>query len=167
MCGIVGIIDFNNPEPKEPLLRRMLGLIRHRGPDSFGIYVDKTAGLGSTRLSILDLEGGDQPIHNEDQSVWIVYNGEIFNYPELTENLKSKGHKFYTNTDTEVLVHSYEEEGPNFFSKLNGQFAFALWDKRLQSLLLGRDRLGIRPLFYYLRGARLAFAFRGQGNLWG
>jgi len=158
MCGIVGIIDFNNPEPKEPLLRRMLGLIRHRGPDSFGIYVDKTAGLGSTRLSILDLEGGDQPIHNEDQSVWIVYNGEIFNYPELTENLKSKGHKFYTNTDTEVLVHSYEEEGPNFFSKLNGQFAFALWDKRLQSLLLGRDRLGIRPLVYYLRGARLAFA---------
>ena len=158
MCGIVGIIDFNNPEPKEPLLRRMLGLIRHRGPDSFGIYVDKTAGLGSTRLNILDLEGGDQPIHNEDQSVWIVYNGEIFNYPELTENLKSKGHKFYTNTDTEVLVHSYEEEGPNFFSKLNGQFAFALWDKRNQSLLLGRDRLGIRPLFYYLKGGRLAFA---------
>jgi len=157
MCGIVGIIDFNNPEPQEPLLRRMLGLIRHRGPDSCGIYVDKTAGLGSVRLSILDLKGGDQPIHNEDQSVWVVYNGEIFNYPELLDSLKSKGHKFYTNTDTEILVHSYEEEGPDFFPKLNGQFAFALWDKRNQSLLLGRDRLGIRPLFYYLKGSRLVF----------
>jgi asparagine synthase (glutamine-hydrolysing) len=135
----------------------MLELIRHRGPDAFGIYTDKNAGLGSARLSIIDLSGGDQPIHNEDQSVWVVYNGEVFNYPELREDLESKGHRFYTHTDTEVLVHLYEEFGTDFFQKLNGQFAFTLWDKQKEMLLLGRDRLGVRPLFYYTQHGRLVF----------
>lgn len=136
----------------------MLALIRHRGPDSFGVYVDERVGLGSSRLSILDLEGGDQPIHNEDRTLWVVYNGEIFNYPELRGELEAGGHRFYTRTDTELLVHLYEDHGPKFLEKLNGQFAFALWDKRNQRLFLARDRLGIRPLFYHRQGARLVFA---------
>lgn len=157
MCGIAGIIDFNNPEPSEPLLRRMLGLIRHRGPDAFGIFVSKHAGLAHARLSILDLMGGDQPIHNEDQTIWIVYNGEVFNFPDLWEDLEKKGHKFYTKTDTEILVHLYEDHGPDFLNKLNGQFALAIWDKKNEKLMFGRDRLGIRPLFYWLKGSRLVF----------
>lgn len=157
MCGIAGIIDFNSSEPQEGLLRHMLGLIRHRGPDASGIYKDKVAGLASVRLSIIDLSGGDQPIHNEDQSIWVVYNGEIFNYPEIRQNLEDRGHKFYTRSDTEVLVHLYEDHGPELFKNLNGQFAFALWDKSKECLLLGRDRLGIRPLFYYLDDDRLVF----------
>ena len=157
MCGIAGIVDFNSTEPKESLFRRMLGLIRHRGPDAFGIYTDMHAGLASARLSIIDLSGGDQPIHNEDQSIWIVYNGEVFNYPDLRQDLETRGHQFYTQTDTEVLVHLYEEFGTEFFKYLNGQFAFALWDKNKETLLLGRDRLGIRPLFYYQTKGRLMF----------
>ncbi len=135
----------------------MLGLIRHRGPDSFGVYVDASVGLGSARLSILDLAGGDQPIHNEDRTVWVVYNGEIFNHPELRVELEAGGHRFYTRTDTELLVHLYEDHGFGFLEKLNGQFAFALWDKKRKLLFLARDRLGIRPLFYRRQGARLLF----------
>jgi asparagine synthase (glutamine-hydrolysing) len=157
MCGISGIINFNNPNIEKSFLRRQLGLIRHRGPDAFGIFLDKHAGMASTRLSILDLVGGDQPIHNEDKNIWIVYNGEIFNYPELREEVEKRGHRFYTRTDTEILVHLYEDEGTNFFNKLNGQFGFALWDRKKQQLLLARDRLGIRPLFYYHRDGRLIF----------
>jgi asparagine synthase (glutamine-hydrolysing) len=157
MCGIAGIVDFNSPPPSEQLLRRMLGLLRHRGPDAFGIYLGEQAGLAHARLSIIDLSGGDQPIHNEDRTIWIVYNGEVFNYPELRSFLEARGHRFYTNTDTEVLVHLYEEKGPEMLSDLNGQFAFALWDKRVGRLLLARDRLGIRPLFYHYQGGRLAF----------
>jgi asparagine synthase (glutamine-hydrolysing) len=157
MCGIAGIINFNSSEPQEVLLQRMLGLIRHRGPDAFGIYQDRVVGLASSRLSIIDLSGGDQPIHNEDQSIWVVYNGEIFNYLDIRQNLEARGHKFYTQSDTEVLVHLYEDHGPDLFGDLNGQFAFALWDKSKESLLLGRDRLGIRPLFYYLDNECLIF----------
>jgi asparagine synthase (glutamine-hydrolysing) len=157
MCGIVGIIDNSSPKSKEHLLRRMLGLIRHRGPDTFGMYVDDQVGLGSARLSILDITGGDQPIHNEDKSVWIVYNGEVFNYSDLREDLEKRGHKFYTKTDTEVLVHLYEDLGTDLFKLLNGQFAFAIWDKRKKTLLLARDRLGVRPLFYHLKNGRLLF----------
>ena len=113
--------------------------------------MDDFAGLASTRLSIIDLSGGDQPIHNEDRSIWVVYNGEIFNYPEIRKDLEVQGHRFYTQTDTEILVHLYEEHGPDFFGDLNGQFAFALWDKRNKRLLIARDRLGIRPLFYYMK----------------
>lgn len=143
---------------EEDLLRRMLGLIRHRGPDASGIYLDNTAGLGSVRLSIIDLPGGDQPIHSEDESLWIVYNGEVFNYVELRPDLETRGHRFYTHTDTEVLVHLYEEKGPDMLEDLNGQFGLAIWDRKNQSLFLARDRMGIRPLFYKLDGARLIFA---------
>lgn len=157
MCGIAGIVDTTPSKEKEHLLRRMLGLIRHRGPDAFGIYADARVGLSSARLSILDLAGGDQPIHNEDRSIWIVYNGEVFNYLELCEDLEKKGHRFYTKTDTEVLVHLYEELGTDLFPLLNGQFAIALWDKRNQSLMLARDRVGIRPLFYHVKNGKLLF----------
>jgi asparagine synthase (glutamine-hydrolysing) len=135
----------------------MIGLIRHRGPDATGVYVDGPSGLAHARLSIIDLSGGDQPIYNEDRSIWIVFNGEIFNYPELRAELVTKGHQFYTQSDTEVLVHMYEEFGFEMFKHLNGQFAFAIWDKPKQALLLARDRVGIRPLFYHQDGRRLLF----------
>ena len=157
MCGIAGIIDFNSPGPDADILHRMIGLMHHRGPDASGIYLNGPAGLAHARLSIIDLSGGDQPITNEDRSIWIVFNGEIFNYPDLREDLKSRGHKFYTQTDTEVLVHLYEEKGAELFEDLNGQFALALWDKNRETLLLGRDRVGIRPLFYYNANGRLVF----------
>ena len=157
MCGIAGLIDFNSAQPDEAILRRMLGLVSHRGPDSFGIYLSNNAGLANARLSIIDLSGGDQPIHNEDQTVWVVYNGEIFNYPELRRDLEARGHKFYTRTDTEIIAHLYEDRGPNLFKNVNGEFAFALWDRTKKRLLLGRDRFGIRPLFYYHTVGRLLF----------
>jgi asparagine synthase (glutamine-hydrolysing) len=157
MCGIAGIIDFRGLRNEEPILRRMLGLLRHRGPDSFGIYRTRCASLASARLRIIDLSTGDQPIHNEDRSIWIVQNGEVFNYLELRRNLERKGHRFYTQSDTEVLVHLYEEKGTDLFSDLNGQFGFAIWDRNKQQLLLGRDRMGIRPLFYWTEKSRLVF----------
>jgi asparagine synthase (glutamine-hydrolysing) len=152
------MVDFSGKKPDESLLRRMLGLIRHRGPDASGIYLDNTAAIGSVRLSIIDLPGGNQPIHNEDESLWIVCNGEVFNYVELRPALEARGHRFYTNTDTEVLVHLYEEKGPDMVQELNGQFSLALWDGKNQSLFLARDRLGIRPLFYKQDGGRAVFA---------
>ena len=157
MCGIAGIINFNKQEDKETTLRRMLGILRHRGPDAAGIYVNGPVGLAHARLSIIDLEGGDQPIHNEDQTLWIVYNGEIFNYPELRKELENRGHQFYTQTDTEVLVHLYEEKGLDMLDDLNGQFDFAFWDKKQKKLILGRDRVGIRPLFYCMNNGRFVF----------
>lgn len=158
MCGITGIIDFSSTQPSEETLRRMLGIIRHRGPDAFGIYLDDSAGIASSRLSIIDLATGDQPISNEDRTVWVVLNGEIFNYPELRADLKAKGHIFQTESDTEVLVHLYEDLGTDMLRELNGQFGFAVWDCRHQTLFLARDRLGIRPLFYHLDKNRLVFA---------
>jgi asparagine synthase (glutamine-hydrolysing) len=120
----------------EYLLLKMLAMIRHRGPDQFGIYRDNQVGLGNARLSIIDLGGGQQPISNEDETVWIVFNGEIFNYIELRPDLKAKGHRFATASDTEVIVHLYEEYGPGCLEHLNGQFAIALWDKRSGELML-------------------------------
>jgi asparagine synthase (glutamine-hydrolysing) len=135
----------------------MLGSLRHRGPDEFGIYLDGRAGLGSARLSILDLQTGQQPISNEDASLWIVFNGEIFNHEELRLRLESNGHRFSTRTDTEVLLHLYEESGPHCLERLNGQFAVAIWNSREHTLFLARDRLGVRPLFYTMQDARLIF----------
>lgn len=157
MCGIAGIVNFISLEKKETLLRQMLGVIKHRGPDASGILLDGACGLGHVRLSIIDVMGGDQPIANEDETIWVVFNGEIFNHPELRRELEKKGHTFHTRSDTEVLVHLYEEYGADLFKKLNGQFALALWDRNKASLLLGRDRMGIRPLFYRLFGGRLIF----------
>lgn len=159
MCGIAGILNFKGPEDKRELLTRMVNLMHHRGPDASGLYMNGPVGLGHARLSIIDLSSsGIQPIHNEDRTVWIVFNGEIFNYPDLRADLEGKGHRFYTQTDTEVLVHLYEEKGADLFQLLNGQFAIAIWDAKAQFLLLGRDRVGIRPLFYHHKNGRLAFA---------
>jgi len=136
----------------------MLNAIRHRGPDQFGIYHDHHAALGSARLSIIDLTSGQQPISNEDQRYWIVFNGEIFNYRELRAQLESHGHVFSTNSDTEVVLHLYEDHGPGCLRFLNGQFAIAIWDHLDERLFLARDRLGVRPLFYAAKGGDLRFA---------
>ncbi|RME76555.1 MAG: asparagine synthase (glutamine-hydrolyzing) [Chloroflexi bacterium] len=159
MCGIAGIVNLTPAEPvREQTLRQMLALIRHRGPDEFGLYLDTQAGLASARLSIVDLQGGQQPITNEDRSLWIVFNGEIYNHPELRRELQVKGHYFTTRTDTEVILHLYEEDGPDCLQRLNGQFAIAIWDARRKTLFLARDRVGIRPLYYTLVNNTLIFA---------
>lgn len=158
MCGIVGIVNLQEPQfVPEDLLRQMLAAIRHRGPDEFGIYRDEWASLGNARLSIVDLGGGQQPIGNEDESLWIVFNGEIFNYLELRPALEAEGHHFRTDCDTEVILHLYEKYGPSCLNYLNGQFAIAIWDNRNRSLFLARDRLGIRPLFYLTANGQLVF----------
>ena len=136
----------------------MIDQLQHRGPDGQGFYEDEHVGLAHARLSIIDLEGGSQPIHNEDRTVWVVFNGEIFNYVELRADLELAGHRFYTRSDTEVLVHLYEQYGLEFVHRLNGQFAIALWDLSRKRLIVARDRTGIRPVFYSLVGERLAFA---------
>jgi asparagine synthase (glutamine-hydrolysing) len=135
----------------------MLGTIRHRGPDQFGIYMDDHVGLGNARLSIIDLSTGQQPIANEDGSLWIVFNGEIFNHPELRLELEGRGHRFRTTCDTEVVLHAYEEYGPGCLARFNGQFALAIWDSRHRSLFMARDRLGVRPLFYTVADGALVF----------
>jgi asparagine synthase (glutamine-hydrolysing) len=159
MCGIAGILKRSSAgEISGETLRRMIAMVRHRGPDGFGFYQDHAAGLAHARLSIIDLEGGWQPIHNEDESLWIVFNGEIFNYLELRETLEKQGHRFSTHSDTEVIVHLYEQHGADCLRHLNGQFAFAIWDKNRERLFLARDRVGIRPLFYTRVDGALLFA---------
>lgn len=159
MCGIAGILDLGaRVAASEAELRQMIVQLKHRGPDGYGFYRDQGVGLAHARLSIIDLSGGTQPIHNEDQTVWVVFNGEIFNYIELRQDLEKAGHKFYTHSDTEVIVHLYEEYGDDFARYLNGQFAIALWDKPKQRLVLLRDRPGILPLYYSIRAGRLFFA---------
>lgn len=149
MCGIVGLFNRRTGQPGErSLIERMLGRIHHRGPDETGIYQNSGVSLGSARLSIIDLVTGQQPISNEDGSIWIVFNGEIYNYLELMAELKTKGHVFRTTSDTEVIVHLYEEYGVGCLERMNGQFAFALWNTRTEELFMARDRVGIRPLFY-------------------
>ncbi len=160
MCGIAGIVGAGARDlaADRASMLRMLGLIRHRGPDQFGVYQDEFATLGSARLSIIDLSSGQQPIANEDRTLWIVFNGEIFNYVELRPDLEKRGHRFATTSDTEVLLHSYEEYGADCVHRFNGQFAFAIWDSRARRLVLGRDRTGIRPVFYMEAGGALLFA---------
>ena len=159
MCGIAGIFSFNGGSaPQRTELERAIAALNHRGPDGHGFYQRGAMGLAHARLSIIDISGGAQPIHNEDESVWVVFNGEIFNYVELREFLVGQGHRFYTHSDTEVLVHLYEHYGVDFVRHLNGQFAIALWDQNQQQLLLCRDRVGILPLFYAEHGGRLLFA---------
>lgn len=148
MCGIAGFVDKNR-KASATVLNRMLTRINHRGPDECGIYTNDYIGFGSVRLSIIDIAGGHQPMPNEDLTLRIVFNGEIFNYLELRKELEQKGHKFRTKSDTEVIVHLYEEYGEECLSKLNGQFVFSIWDKKNQELFIARDRVGIRPLYYY------------------
>lgn len=157
MCGIAGALLVAGQAPlPDPAL--MIATLRHRGPDGTGYFRSAACALASARLSIIDLETGDQPVANEDESVWTVLNGEIFNFIELRAELQGLGHHFRTRSDTEVIVHAYEEWGERFVERLGGQFALALWDVRRQRLLLARDRVGIRPLFYTRVGGHLLFA---------
>jgi asparagine synthase (glutamine-hydrolysing) len=159
MCGIAGILNTSERGNIDILtLQKMVHLQRHRGPDESGLYIDNSIALAQSRLSIIDLSGGTQPIHNEDKSLWIIFNGEIFNYPDIRSYLISKGHTFYTNTDTEVIIHLYEEDGVNCVNKLNGQFAFAIWDNIKKSLFIARDRVGIRPLFFATHNGNFIFS---------
>ena len=159
MCGIAGIAKkLNNSTISIETLKSMIAYIQHRGPDQYGAYRDNHCGMVNTRLSILDIEGGQQPIANEDESLWIVYNGEIYNYLNLREHLITLGHQFRTHTDTEVILHLYETYGPFALSFLNGPFALAIWDSKERSLFLARDRMGIRPLYYFQDQNQLAFS---------
>jgi asparagine synthase (glutamine-hydrolysing) len=159
MCGICGKLRFNRDESVSPeLVKAMADTIQHRGPDDEGYYISGPIGLGFRRLSIIDLATGHQPLSNEDGTVWIVFNGEIYNYQELKDYLKSKGHVFRTQTDTEVIVHLYEELGEACVEKLRGMFAFAIWDARQKVLFLARDRVGIKPLYYWLSDKSVVFA---------
>ncbi len=158
MCGIAGFIDGERTyADAEQLIDRMCKVIRHRGPDDQGTWVGDGVAMGMRRLAIIDLAGGHQPIFNEDQSVLIVFNGEIYNYLELQQELRTCGHSFRTNSDTEAIVHAYEEYGDDCVKHLRGMFTFALWDKKRQRLLAARDRFGKKPLNYYWDGRRLIF----------
>lgn len=167
MCGIVGIYNFaNNTSVERDTLQRMCEVIKHRGPDDEGIYLNQpsgirhqaSVGLGIRRLAIIDLETGHQPIHNEDKTVWTVHNGEIYNYHELRAKSEEKGHQFYTKTDTEVIVHLYEEYGEKCVQYLRGMFAFALWDARHRRVFIAKDRIGKKPLYYMIQNGSFVFA---------
>ncbi len=158
MCGIAGIVDFGGKHATIPVVESMLRVINYRGPDESGIYSSPCAAIGNVRLSIIDLSGGQQPLSDPEGRYWIVFNGEIFNYPELREILVKRGHKFQTQSDTEVLVQLYSAFGKDCLQMLNGQFAFAIWDKVREEIFLARDRIGIRPLFYNLKDNIFSFA---------
>src|SRR5918999_5356839 len=156
MCGICGIVSVAGADRRR--LEQMSATLVHRGPDSSGIHVDGPVGLAARRLSIIDLETGDQPIANEDGSLVVVQNGEIYNYRALRQELEQRGHRFRTHGDTEVLVHAYEEWGERFAERLRGMFAVAIWDAPRRRLVLARDRFGIKPLYYRDVGGELLFA---------
>src|SRR6266403_268697 len=159
MCGIVGIVNLDPRETvDEALLKRMRDVLRHRGPDGEGLWAEGPVGFGHRRLAIIDVAGGQQPLPNEDESCWIVYNGEISNHATLRPGLEARGHRYRTRSDTETIVHLYEEEQERCVERLRGMFAFALWDRARQQLLLARDRLGIKPLYYAVTPRELLFA---------
>src|ERR1017187_2685346 len=158
MCGIAGIVSTAAGQRIDAAtIHRMCQAIVHRGPDDEGIFVKDATGFGMRRLSIIDLAGGHQPVFNEDRSVWVVFNGEIYNFQQLRSELESRGDRFYTHSDTEVIVHLYEEMGADCVTKLRGMFAIALYDEKRKSLLLARDRLGKKPLYYALSDGRPYF----------
>jgi asparagine synthase (glutamine-hydrolysing) len=157
MCGIAGYFDLSDPSATRAYLDEMTDILAHRGPDGRGIYARGPVGLGHRRLSIIDLEGGKQPLANEDQSVWITYNGEIYNFQEIRHALMQKGHRFSTRSDTETIVHAYEEYGTDCLDLFRGMFAFAIFDFRHNKLFLARDRIGKKPLYYYFNGKKLVF----------
>ena len=158
MCGIAGFIDKENmQESAERCINAMCNMIRHRGPDDQGTWTGDGVALGMRRLSIIDVAGGHQPIFNEDGSILVVFNGEIYNYQAAKKTLQERGHHFQTRSDTEVIVHAYEEYGDDCPNYLRGMFAFALWDRKRQRLLAARDRFGKKPLNYYWDGQRLIF----------
>src|SRR3954463_8616814 len=158
MCGIAGKFNFN---PQQPVgrerLAAMTAVIAHRGPDSDGFYVGDGIGLGHRRLSIIDLSTGDQPLTNETRSIWVVFNGEIYNFAEIRTELETHGHRFRTHSDTEVIVHAYEQWGDRAVDRFRGMFAFALWDEPKRRLLLVRDRVGVKPLYYAITSTGVVF----------
>ncbi|KHE92947.1 MAG: asparagine synthase (glutamine-hydrolyzing) [Candidatus Scalindua rubra] len=175
MCGICGKLSYGGVQVDETLLRKMCRSLFYRGPDDEGVFVSSNSksqnskvqvGLGHTRLSVIDLsDAGHQPMCNEEKTIWLVCNGEIYNFEEIRTELKEKGHRFRSNTDSEVIIHLYEEEGIDCLKRLNGMFAFCIWDERLQKLWLCRDRLGIKPLVYYWDGETLIFSSEIKGIL--
>ena len=160
MCGIAGSISLGDdmPPPRLADIAAMVGALEHRGPDEFGLYRDRRAGLGHARLSVIDLATGQQPMANEQGTTWVVFNGEIYNHVELGAELAGFGHRFRTHSDTEVIVHAYEQWGEGAFPRFNGQFAVALWDSVEETLVLARDRLGVRPIYLCEHAGRLWFA---------
>ena len=160
MCGINGVFHYRGDAPADPaLVERQAELIRHRGPDDHGVWHDGPVALGHRRLAIVDLSpAGHQPMPNEDQSLWVTYNGELYNWPETKGTLAARGHRFRGTSDTEMLLHLYEEHGERMLLHLRGMFAFGLYDRPRRRLLLARDRLGKKPLFYHDDGRRLVFA---------
>ena len=159
MCGITGILNLTEPNLISiDVIAKMSGYLNHRGPNESGLYIDDWIGIAQTRLSIIDLTSGTQPIHNEDKTLWIVFNGEIYNYIELKNSLIKLGHKFYTNTDTEIILHLYEEKQENCLHMLNGQFAFTIWDSVNRKIFIARDRVGKKPLYYTVCGNQFIFA---------
>src|SRR5437899_2484989 len=158
MCGITGFVNAEGRAADRSILERMNRCIIHRGPDEDGFYVNENVGLAMRRLAIIDLAGGQQPIHNSDRTKWLVFNGEIYNYQELREKLEKRGHVFYTNSDTEAVVAAYDEYGTDCPKHLRGMFAFAIWDERDKSLFLARDRVGKKPLLYSQSNRQLIFA---------
>ena len=165
MCGIHGIYRFDGTPPSSEALAAMGEMTRHRGPDDAGMHIDGPCGIAMRRLSIIDLAGGHQPLSNADETLWLVCNGEIYNFRELRAELQAKGYVFKTGSDCEVVLNLYAAEGDEFVHRLNGMFDFALWDARRQRLLIGRDRLGIKPLYVLQDGAQLAFASEAKALL--
>ena len=158
MCGIAGIFEFGqDARASAGALREMCRVITHRGPDDDGFYTDGSVGIGMRRLSIVDVAGGHQPLSNEDGTLWIVFNGEIYNHLELRQQLVARGHRYTTHSDTETVVHLFEEYGADCVQHLRGMFAFAIWNRNSKTLFIARDRLGIKPLYYKLTPERLLF----------
>ena len=158
MCGIAGQFNFQRGEPVErETIVRMARSIAHRGPDDEGFFIAGPVGLGFRRLSIIDLASGHQPMSDAEETVWIIFNGEIYNYKELRGELQSKGHQFRTNSDTEVIIHGYKEWGTDVFNHLNGMFGLAIWDVRKQRLVVARDAMGIKLVYYRLADGQLTF----------
>jgi asparagine synthase (glutamine-hydrolysing) len=165
MCGIHGFINLDGAPADAALMSAMGGVTVHRGPDDEGAHADGPCVIGMRRLSIIDLAGGHQPLSNEDGSLWTVCNGEIYNFRELRRELEPRGHRFKTGSDSEVILHGYAEWGDDFLHRLNGMYGFALWDARRRRLLIGRDRLGVKPIYVYRDARRLAFASEAKALL--
>src|SRR5262245_46886042 len=157
MCGIAGFVTLDPSVTSAAVIERMTEPIRHRGPDDFGYYRDAHASLGFRRLAIIDLSGGHQPMANEDESCWIVFNGEIFNHASLRPALEAAGHRYASRSDTETILHAYEEYGAGCVDKLRGMFGFAIWDQRRRRIFLARDRMGKKPVYYFWNGRVLVF----------
>src|SRR5215831_15273059 len=158
MCGICGQFNFVRNEPVEPAtIQRMTGTMVHRGPDDEGYFISGPLGLGFRRLSIIDLAGGHQPMSDAEETVWVIFNGEIYNYRELREELRGKSHQFRTNSDTEVIIHGYKEWGAEVFNRLNGMFGLAIWDVQEERLILARDAMGIKLIYYKIHNGTLTF----------